>query len=77
MQQERMFIIIDGMDQSKINLPHLVRKLKTGVTLWKLRYNLQCHSCMITLGGRLIVQLLSGTALKCRFWKEKSVKLIL
>ena len=36
-KQECMSIIIDGMDQSKTNLPHLVRQRKSGCNLWKLR----------------------------------------
>lgn len=30
-------IIIDGMDQSKTNLPHLIRERKSGSNLWRLR----------------------------------------
>ena len=36
-KKECMSIIIDGMDQSKTNLPHLARERKSGSALWKLR----------------------------------------
>ena len=35
-----MTIIIDGMDQSKTNLPHLTQNMKSTQNLWKLRTHL-------------------------------------
>ena len=39
-KREYMSIIIDGMDQSKTNLPHFVRERKCRAGLWRLRYTL-------------------------------------
>ena len=44
-------IIVDGMDQSKTNLPHLIRERKSGSNLWRLRCVLcvlvRMHVCVI------------------------------
>ena len=37
-KREYISIIIDGMDQSKTNLPHFARERKSGASLWHLRY---------------------------------------
>lgn len=36
-RRECLSVIIDGMDQSKTNLPHLTRERKCGCNLWRLR----------------------------------------
>ena len=63
-KREYMSIIIDGMDQSKTNLPHFTRERKSGVSLWRLRYNSCTISwpCIIGLVTRFIIDII----LQCR-----------
>ena len=36
--KDYLSIIIDGMDQSKTNLPHILHERKSGSNLWRLRF---------------------------------------
>ena len=42
-RKDYLSIIIDGMDQNKTNLPHILRERKSGSNLWRLRFVV--HTC--------------------------------